>query len=243
MKCLKYSLFILVLVLIRFSVSAQDTLPKFSVKNVGNNRIILGWVNNYQMVKQISIQRSFDSLGIYKTILSVADPNAVQNGFADTKAPNDHMYYRLFIMLDKGMFFFSEAKKPVIDTARTVTKVTVDPQTGEKKITIVKDSTKTDTTAIAPVPVIKKPEYVPSVYVYTNGDGYLFVNLPDADQKKYRIKFYEEDKTFLFELKNIKEPALTLDKANFIHSGWFHFELYNDEKLVEKNKFYLARDF
>lgn len=244
MKCLKYFLLILVFVLIRFTVSAQDTLPKFSVKNVGNNRIIIGWVNKYQMVKQISIQRSFDSLGIYKTVLSVADPNAVQNGFADTKAPNDHMYYRLFIMLDKGMFFFTEAKKPLLDTARLITKVTVDPQTGEKKITtIVKDSTKTDPTTITSAPVIKKPEYVPSVYVYTNGDGYLFVNLPDADQKKYRIKFYEEDKSFLFELKNIKEPALTLDKANFIHSGWFHFELYNDDKLIEKNKFYLARDF
>ncbi len=243
MKCLKYSLFFLVMVLVRFSVSAQDTLPKFSVKNVGNSRIIIGWVNKYQMVKQISIQRSPDSLGIYKTILSVADPNAVQNGFADTKAPNDHMYYRLFIMLDRGMFFFSEAKKPILDTARFVTQVTVDPKTGEKKITVLKDSTKTDSSAITQEPVIKKPEYIPSIYVYTNGDGYLFVNLPDADKKKYRIKFFEEDNTFLFELKNIKEAGLTIDKSNFLHSGWFYFELYNDDKLIEKNKFYLARDF
>ena len=243
MKCLKYALVILVFILVGSSVSAQDTLPKFSVKNVGNNRIILGWVSKYEMVKQISIQRAYDSLGIYKTILSVADPNAVQNGFADTKAPNDHMYYRLFIMLDKGMFFFTPAKKPVLDTARVVTQVTVDPKTGEKKIVVITNAAKTDTSAIISQPVIKKPEYVPSIYVYTNGDGYLFVNLPDADQKKYRIKFFEEDNTFLFELKNITESALTLDKANFVHSGWFHFELYNDEKLVEKNKFYLARDF
>lgn len=246
MKSLKYSLVILILALVHFSVSAQDTLPKFSVKNVGNNRIIVDWVNKYQMVKQISIQRSFDSLGIYKTILSVADPNAVQNGYADTKAPNDHMFYRLFIMLDKGMFLFSQAKKPVFDTARAhvVTQVTVDPKTGEKKIIAVKDSVKADTTAtITQPPVIKKPEYVPSVYVYTNGDGYLFVNLPDAEQKKYRIKFFDADNTLLFELKNIKEPALTLDKANFIHAGWFNFELYNDEKLIERNKFYLAREF
>jgi hypothetical protein len=246
MKCLKFALVVLIMVLVRFTVSAQDTLPKFSVKNVGNNRVILGWVNNYQVVKQISIQRAFDSLGIYKTILSVADPMAVQNGFADTKAPNDHMYYRLFIMLDKGMFFFSEAKKPVWDTTRAVTQIS-----GENKI-IVKDTVKlsngtvvikTDTVAVAKPVVIKKPEYIPSVYVYTNGDGYLFVNLPDAEKKKYHIKFYEEDQTFLFELKNIKETALTLDKTNFFHSGWFHFELYNDDKLVEKNKFFLARDY
>ena len=90
---------------------AQDTLPKFSVTNAGKNRMIVGWVNNYELVKQISIQRSFDSLGIYKTILSLTDPNAKQNGYADTKAPNDHMFYRLFVVLDKGEFIFTKPKK------------------------------------------------------------------------------------------------------------------------------------
>lgn len=235
MQCFKYSLIVLFMILARFSAQAQDTLPKFSVKNAGNNRIIIGWVNNYPVVKQISIQRSFDSLGIYKTILSVADPDAVQNGFADTKAPNDHMYYRLFIMLNKGMFLFSEAKKPVKDSVLITQNVGSIPTNGNNGL-VKKDSTAQEI-------VIKKPEYVPSVYVYTNGDGYVFVNLPDADKKKYRIRFYEADNTFLFELKNINEAALTIDKANFYHSGWFHFELYNDDKLIEKNKFFLARDF
>lgn len=221
------------------SVWAQDTLPKFSVSNVGKNRIIIGWVNNYPLVKQISIQRSFDSLGIYKTILSVADPNAVQNGFADTKAPNDRMFYRLFILLDKGEFLFSQAKRPTVDTAKAASIEA--PQT--KFDSLLVKEVKADSVKTAPKPVIKKPEYVPSVYVYTNRDGYVFINLPDADQKKYRIKFFEENDAFLFELKNIHDAALTLDKANFYHSGWFKFELYNEEKLVEKNKFYIAKDF
>src|SRR5437762_3529997 len=100
------------------TVLGQDTLPKFTVKNIGNNRIIIGWVNNYDLVKQISIQSSFDSLRNYKTILSVTDPNAKDNGFADTKAPSDHMFYRLFIVLDKGQFLFTAARKPAMDTAR-----------------------------------------------------------------------------------------------------------------------------
>src|SRR5690348_8782377 len=91
-------------------VVAQDTLPKFSVKNVGNNRIIIGWINTFESIKQISIQRSFDSLTGYKTILTVADPTTPQNGYADTKAQNDRMFYRLYIMLDKGVFIFSNAK-------------------------------------------------------------------------------------------------------------------------------------
>jgi len=93
-------------------------------------------------------------------------------------------------------------------------------------------------------PIIpKKPDFIPSFYVYTNRDGYVFINLPDADRKKYHIRFYEDDDSFLFEIKSIREPALTLDKTNFLHAGWFKFELYNDEKLVEKNKIYLAREF
>jgi hypothetical protein len=207
---------------------AQDTLPKFSVKNVGNNRIIIGWINNYPIVRQISIQRSHDSLKNYKTILSVADPAAVQNGFADTKAPNDHMFYRLFINLEGGRYLFTEAKRPTMDTARTAATPVIEK---------LKDSLEKKP------PVIKKPDFLPSFYVYTNRDGYVFINLPDADRKKYHIKFFEEDDAFLFELKNIRETGLTLDKANFLHSGWFKFELYNDEKLVERHRFYLAKEF
>lgn len=211
---------------------AQDTLPKFSVKNVGNNRFIVGWVNTYGLVKQISIQRSHDSLKNFTTILSVPDPNARENGFADTKAPNDHMFYRLFVVLDKGQFFFTNPMKPVMDTTRSISR--------SKNITLQKDSTSNG--GIKPI-VPKKPEFVPSFYVYTNRDGYVFLNLPDAERKKYSIKFYEDDGSFLFEIQTIKEPALTLDKTNFLHAGWFRFELYNGEALVEKNKFYLAKEF
>lgn len=233
MKKLLLSLFVLC---IGFSAWSQDTLPRFSVRNVGNNRIVIGWVNAYPVVKQISIQRAFDSLGVYKTILSVADPQAVQNGFVDTKAPNDHMFYRLFIMLDGSQFIFSPARKPVLDTANA--QMVNLPDAGAPATGNINGNTKDSTGA-----VIKKPDYVPSVYVYTNKDGYLFVNLPDAEQKKYRIKFYDADGSLLFELKQVKETALTLDKANFMHAGWFRFELFNEDKLVEENKFYLQKDF
>src|SRR5688572_9059979 len=79
---------------------AQDTLPHFSLKNVGNNRILAEWHNPFETIRQLSIQRSFDSLKNFKTILTVADPALPANGYLDTKAANDHMFYRLYIMLD-----------------------------------------------------------------------------------------------------------------------------------------------
>lgn len=226
----RFCLFILILLLVSVAGFGQDTLPKFTVTSAGANRTIIGWVNTYGLVKQISVQRSFDSLTNFKTILSVADPNSRQNGFADTKASNDHMFYRLFVVLGQGQYFFTESKKPSVDTTQ-LTKTYLPEKTNDQPNTDVK-------------PVVpKRPDFVPSFYVYTNKDGYLFINLPDADKKKYHIKFYEDDGSFLFELKNIKEPALTLDKTNFMHSGWFRFELFNDGELIEKNKFYLPKDF
>jgi hypothetical protein len=213
-------------------VQGQDTLPKFSARNLGpdregNPRIIISWINNYDSLAQISIQTSHDSLRSYRTIISLTDPNARMNGFADTKAPNDHMFYRLFIVKPNGQYFFSGVKKPMLDTSKVTAILIKEPPVIKKPEPVV----------------IKKPDFVPSFYVYTNKDGYVFINLPDAEKQKYRIRFFEEDGEFLFEIKSIKQTGLTLDKANLMHAGWFLFELYNDDKLVEKSKIYLAREF
>ena len=82
----RFSLFFIAFIAIANHLIAQDTLPKFSVKNVGNNRIVIGWINTFETVRQISIQRSFDSTKNFKSILTVADPSIPENGFVDTKA-------------------------------------------------------------------------------------------------------------------------------------------------------------
>jgi hypothetical protein len=252
---------------------AQDTLPKFTVKNAGNNRIVIGWVNNYPDIRQISIQRSFDSLNMYKTILTVPDPTAIQNGFMDVKATNDHMFYRLFILLDKGVYLFSAAKKPVLDTARKIFRAEAKPDTvlmngklviipakpdtiivngkpvivPAKPVVIKIDSLQWGDSSAVPNPNYSKPQtkaFTPSLHVYTNRDGYVRINLPDDEKtEKFSIKFFEEDGTFLFELKEIKEKDFKIDKTNFYHAGWFRFELYENGKLLEKHKFYLEKDF
>jgi hypothetical protein len=227
--------FLFLIIITSVSATAQDTLPKFSLRNAGNNRIIIGWVNPFPNVSQISIQRSFDSLKNFKTILTVADPRAIQNGFADTKAPNDKMFYRIFYVIQGGSFFFTASKKADSLISNNMVRANGPVIPGQEF------QGKNDTlTGIRPP---RKPEFTPSFYVYTNKDGYVFINLPDADEKKYSLKIFEEDETPLFEIKSIKDKALTLDKANFYHAGWYLFELYNGEKLVEKSKFFVPKSF
>ncbi|RYZ22912.1 MAG: hypothetical protein EOO16_07040 [Chitinophagaceae bacterium] len=239
---------------------AQDTLPRFNVRNAGNNRIIIGWINPYPNITQISIQRAFDSLGPYKSIISLADPKSVQNGYTDRNAPNDHMFYRIFYALEGGSYFFTKVKKPdttwrqavmVGGAPRPVIGVSDIPykykdsifvRNRDTLVIVNRDTlrvTAKDTLGVVKKPpVVKKPEWVPSLNVFTNNEGYVTLRLKNPDENKYTVKFYDGDE-FLFELRGVKEKLLMLDKSNFYHSGWFQFELYNDDKLVEKNKFFL----
>ncbi|MBL7737379.1 MAG: hypothetical protein JNL51_18115 [Chitinophagaceae bacterium] len=101
-------------------------------------------------------------------------------------------------------------------------------------------------------PFVPKEVYKPSKFVYTEKYGNLMIVLPEAESKKYTLRFYEdkgtngeakENKDFIFELKQLNSPSLALDKSAFIHAGWFWFELFENDTLKEKNKFYIPKDF
>lgn len=111
---------VLALLVIHLNASAQlrDSLPLFKVTNFGPQRTLINWVNGYPTVKQISIQRSNDSLRNFTTILTVPDPLNRENGYLDTKAPKDNMFYRLFIVIDGANFIFSKSQRPFFDTTR-----------------------------------------------------------------------------------------------------------------------------
>jgi hypothetical protein len=101
-----------------------------------------------------------------------------------------------------------------------------------------------DTILIKPFVVKEVREvYKISSFVFTSKDGNVNISLPDAIRKKYSVKFFEQDSSPLLEIKEIKEPLLIVDKTNFIHSGWFRFELYEDGKLKEKNRLFIPKEF
>ena len=89
-----------------------------------------------------------------------------------------------------------------------------------------------------------QPKYFwqPSKYVYTNTKGYVTIRIPLAEALHYRLIFYEENGSELFRIKSINETELLLDKTVFIHAGWFYFELFENEKMKEKNKFFLGKE-
>lgn len=82
----------------------------------------------------------------------------------------------------------------------------------------------------------------PSILVFTNADGNLIVAQPIENKLKYTLRVFQDENQLLFEMKNIKEKELLIDRSNFHRSGWFRYELVQAERIVEKNKFYIKPD-
>ncbi len=220
---------LLLLFIIQFA-GAQDTLPNPSVKLIGKKALI-SWINNYDNVTSISIQRSGDSVKNFKSIGEVLNAGAKSNGFVDHKEflPNEE-YYRLFITFEGGSYIFTKARQPVKDTS---TAVTIAPE--------IVEAMKVNEEVKKPKERVVPQYFSPSAHVFTGADMNVRISLPDAKSKKYSIKFFEDDHTFIFELKKIPENFLIVDKSNFIHSGLFRFELYENGQLKESHKLYIPK--
>jgi hypothetical protein len=276
------------------NVIAQDTLPHFRVVRKTDNRNVISWINSYPYTSQMNIQRSTDSLRNFASILTVPDPKSPQNGYVDTKAPSQKVYYRLFIVLDSGKYIFTKSKSPAPDTATDINDqvlndnqrvVLSDSLTNHEEMRLkeklltsgsrgtrlfvikrnniyssvspkdfrkFRDSIVYEThdtlvfeseDTVYVKPFINREMYRASRYVYTEKYGNVMIALPDALQKKYSIRFFDDYKTPLFEIKEIKSASLIVDKTNFVHSGWFWFELYDNGELKEKHRFFIPKDF
>jgi hypothetical protein len=226
---------ILLLFICSSAIAQQDTLPKFNAVKKMNGEIILGWVSTFKNVSQINIQRSKDSLRNFSTIHTLPNPNVRSYTYIDKTAKNDSGYYRIFILFEGSNYVFTPSKKLTIDTS-SATVVINEPT--NKPIHQQKETGKEDKPYVAPRPV-----WVPSVYIFTGDDGNPVIRIPDALSKKYSVRFLKENGAQLFVIPKITDTYLTLDKVNFMKSGWYHFELFEDGKLKEKNKFLITRDY
>jgi hypothetical protein len=242
-------------------VTAQETLPGITVKNL-NGQIIVSWVNDYKIpVSGISIQRSFDSLKNYTTIGSVLNPANTENGYADVKPPYNKMYYRVFVSFEGGTYAFSKIARPVKEklpevTADTATAGGDVPANVPDNPFLVKDNwiaKPTNEPKIKSGGIITRPQLppldtkseiitYPSRRIFTTRDNSIAIALQEAETKKYTVKFFDENDAPLFELNKITESYLIIEKVYFKHAGWFYFEVYDSGKLVEKNKFYVPKD-
>ena len=198
---------------------AQKALPFIDVKNI-NGKVIVSWINKYhRMARLVSIQRSDDNRD-FTTIATVLSPENIDNGYADARPPYANMYYRVFVVFDGGKYVYSEVKRAGKDV------MAFDLTTGDSIAlqSVVPSNTKRNNR------------------VYTGKENNVMINLPDAEVRKYSIKFFDENDKPVFEINKLQESGLIIDKVNFVHAGWFYYEVYEKGKLLEKDRFYIAAD-
>lgn len=262
-------LLILLSILLSKGVFAQDSLSRLSVKNKWGH-IVLQWhIDHPGNITTIKVQRSADSLRNFNTVGVATYRQMKATEFEDPKPPNDSMYYRIFIAFEGGDYVFSNVTRPVKRLSRYDKVMPVKTIAVVKPVLPLK-TVKQDTVMAQPVAEwTKKPDYhfstlpekkllserfkklvhyvelkakYPSNYVYTGKDNNVLVSLPGALTKKYLIRFFDSYGKMLFELTKLPEEKLVIEKVNFMHSGWFYFELYENGRLVEKNKFNIAAE-
>jgi hypothetical protein len=193
----------------------------------------ISWINDYGVVKQITVQRSTDSLKRFASVYSSPNPMSKKGGFTDIKTNGYEYYYRVFVQLPEGNFFYTPSQKPVMappDTTSTRQQVTT-ADSGKK----IKHST------VPPV-INKPPVFVPSDYVFSDKKGNIIINLPGAETKKYSIVFKDEQQREVLRISYVKESNLILERTNFYKSGWYFFEILENGALFEKHKVLLGKE-
>jgi hypothetical protein len=192
---------------------AQDVLPEFKLKQISPGKIFISWHNPHQNCIKLSVQRSGEHES-FKTIISVKKPSLFENSFTDTKSPkNKNTFYRIQYTLKNGKNYFSK-------THNTIEKERINSTVSNKIVS----------------------NWKASPFVFTNNNGYVQIQVTNPLEYVYKVLFQDENGNELFQIKKVDTDNLILDKTNFIHGGWFQFELYKDDVLLEKNKVYLNRN-
>jgi hypothetical protein len=228
---------------------AQQFLPNITVTDF-NGKMVVSWQNAYKVpVTNINIQRSFDSTKNYTTIGSVLNPQNIENGYADNKPPYNKMYYRVFISFEGGSYLFSSIVRPIKDIPVKDTSRPGQPDISDNirypwQVNPFADYSIQKPPLKDSLIIINDPEHMPypSQVIYTARENNVVIHLQDPQTKKYIAKFYDDAGNFLFELTKLKEEYFIVEKVNFMHVGWFHFELFENGKLIEKNKFFIGKD-
>ncbi len=279
-------------------VHAQHTatLPDFTIVKK-NGKVFLRWISNYPSISQITIQRSKDAnKANFKSLISLPDPSARENGYYDMTATSDSFYYRLYVQVSGINYFYTQIKRPVPDTANEREKeIAAEPITEPVTEPVKKfepyihpaeptdvfkdiDSTEVIDTIVymassgenamlnKRIVGLRRPSVIPTnkydvrikfvrpakpkvgelVYpsknIYTIKDGNVLMDLPLAVTKKYSVTFQDENGNQLFDIPQVEEPKVTIDKVNFLHTGWFIFKLYEDGRLKEVNRVFIPKE-
>jgi|GEM_PF-321896 hypothetical protein len=92
-------------------------LPEIKIELDKNGRPVLSWYCQYDGVKSIAVQRSSDSVVNYNTIAYINKPPKGALSYTDERPQPGANFYKLFIVFDSDVTWWSSRNKAVLDSA------------------------------------------------------------------------------------------------------------------------------
>lgn len=68
-------------------------------------------------------------------------------------------------------------------------------------------------------------------------NGNVVIAVPPGSAGQYKVRFFNDRNALLFEIREIVDSPLIVEKYNFVHAGVFRYELYKDNRLIERRRF------
>jgi hypothetical protein len=223
-------LVLLLLVLFSVAADAQPPLPDMAAGNQKGLNVI-SWMNPYDGIKSIAVQRSSDSIYNFATIGYVKNLKKGVQAFVDghpTPGPN---FYRLYIVFSSDLTWYSNRVKLIVDSAQLLQQRVMPPNDSlQKMVNTLSLSELTDPNEI------NAYTYIRSQYVFTNPfTGHVNIELPDSADRKsvYSLAFFDQKNKQILEVPKVYEHSIILDKRNFQKKGIYKFELRKDREILE----------
>ncbi|WP_157853777.1 hypothetical protein [Thermoflavifilum aggregans] len=223
----------------KLTIAQVIALPDFQAQAVKQG-VQLQWTipAGFPHFVRMGIQRSADSLYNFSTIGYATPLNTHHVQFTDNHPLSDSSYYKLIFVKPDGSYFFSQT----ILFNRQIFNIQTASVISQQEKPALSASSQNSSGVKDSASSRRPPAYHPSVYVFTNPSGNITLSLPDAAQHAYHLVFFDTAGTRVLEIPRISQSPLTLDKSNFLHAGWFQYELYDGNTLMEKWKLYVPDD-
>lgn len=210
---------------------------------------ILSWTAQYDGLKSIAVQRSADSFFNYTTIGYVKNLKKGPQGFIDGHPLPGKNWYRLYIVFNSDLTWYSNRFKIMVDSSQLVQKSILPPNDSLQKlvpkVVSALGGVKLDTATGKPAQKVTVPilgeisetdafSYIKSQYVFTNPfTGHVNVELPEIRKHVYGLRFFDNDNRQIMEVPRVPDSPVILDKRNFPRKGLYKFELTKDRQKFE----------
>ncbi len=222
-----------------FGSAGQPQLPGISCAT-GAGRVDIAWQCQYDGVKQIIVNRSFDSLGRFDRVGRLVAPEKGVQHYLDTDIRSGSRYYKLAIEFNSGLVWQSNVCRMYVDTLcgkQACTNEAVKVNDTVRQIVNNQLNAYSLKRIVLPRPVdnITEPLFVNPIHVgVQKNTGHVFVKLsPTVNSERYSVDFYDMKGFTLLSIADLRVDYVLIEKRNFQHRGAYKFVLKREGSELE----------